>query len=294
MCMYNIKEEDAKLHISKGNNKIGKGIWSFSTLPGNDKHLLYINGKGLLTDIAGTCSKYCEGCAKDGACYAWRDAKLHHNVVIRAWGENTLLLRNGKVWPLLEEFFTNKNKKAREIIATEVQTDENPWDNILKKAREAAVIKTFRINVSGEVKDGDELIRWGRFAEAHKETQFGIYTKNYDAAIAYFTFYSMTPGGAPSNLVINISEWHGVADEHIKKLTAKFPGMFNVFEYDDHNTKDCDLPPEEIARLDKLPHCPAVDKKGHHAKTADGKPITCDMCKRCYRCTGARTAVWAH
>ena len=50
MSLYTIKLEEAKLHISKGNSKIGKGIWSFSTLPGNSEHLIYINGKILLTD----------------------------------------------------------------------------------------------------------------------------------------------------------------------------------------------------------------------------------------------------
>ena len=39
MAKYQIKK--ARLHISKGNTKIGKGIYSFSTLPGNKKHMIY-------------------------------------------------------------------------------------------------------------------------------------------------------------------------------------------------------------------------------------------------------------
>lgn len=98
--LYKIDATKAMLHLSKGNSKLGKGIWGFSTLPGNKDHLLFIRDKEskeaiLLTDIPGTCSKYCENCAKDGACYAWRDAKLHHNVTIKAWTENTILLRQG-------------------------------------------------------------------------------------------------------------------------------------------------------------------------------------------------------
>ena len=50
----------------------------------------------------------------------------------------------------------------------------------------------------------------------------------------------------------------------------------------------------EIERLKHVTHCPAVKADGHHAKTPDGRPITCDMCKRCYRKTGQRTAVYAH
>ena len=50
MAKYQIKK--ARLHISKGNTKIGKGIYSFSTLPGNKKHMIYANGE-LLTDVPG-------------------------------------------------------------------------------------------------------------------------------------------------------------------------------------------------------------------------------------------------
>ena len=51
---------------------------------------------------------------------------------------------------------------------------------------------------------------------------------------------------------------------------------------------------EDIKLLAQLAHCPAVKKDGHHAMTNDGKPITCDICRRCYRKTGAITAVYAH
>ena len=157
MSLYTIKLEEAKLHISKGNSKIGKGIWSFSTLPGNSEHLIYINGKILLTDIPGTCSKYCNGCAKDGACYAWRDAKLHHNVTIRAWGENTLLLRHDpdKLFSMIDEFITTKNKKKIQV---------NTW----------------RWNVSGEIESLKQLELMNDLAAKHPEVAFGIYTKNYD------------------------------------------------------------------------------------------------------------------
>ena len=293
MAIYTIKADEAKLHISKGNNKIGKGIWSFSTLPGNASHMIYINGsKDLLTDIPGTCSKYCDGCARDGACYAWRDAKLHHNVTVRAWGENTLLLRSGKVWDLLDEFFAQKNKKAMEILASwnPEHHDDRSWETVLALAIEAAKIRTFRINVSGELESVDDLNHWANIAAKHPETQFGIYTKNYDALLSYFDSRACHPG----NLVINVSEWHGVASAAIAKLNEKYKGQFNVFEYDDHNKKDCDLSEAEVARLEAEPHCPAVLRNGHHAKTPDGTPITCDMCRRCYRKTGARTAVWSH
>ena len=105
MAKYQINK--VRLHISKGNTKIGKGIYSFSTLPGNKKHMIYANGE-LLTDVPGTCTKHCEGCAN--ACYAFKSAKHHHKAVIPAWAENTLLLRSGKLKDELDKYITKKNK----------------------------------------------------------------------------------------------------------------------------------------------------------------------------------------
>ena len=90
---YIINHKNAKLHVSKGNSKIGKGVYNFSTLPGNEKNLLKLKTGTLLTDIPGTCSKHCSTCFSDG-CYAVKSACLHSNVVIKAWAENTLLLRS--------------------------------------------------------------------------------------------------------------------------------------------------------------------------------------------------------
>ena len=39
---YHVDQAKAHLHLSRGNSKIGKGIWSFSTLPGNAEHMLYL------------------------------------------------------------------------------------------------------------------------------------------------------------------------------------------------------------------------------------------------------------
>lgn len=270
---YIIRESEATLHISVGNSKIGKGIYGFSTLPGNKDHMLILKHSILLTDIPGTCSKYCTNCAKDGACYAWRDAKLHNNVTIRAWGENTLLLRNGALFGLVEAYITNKNKKY-----------------IKSGGKELPKITTFRVNVSGEIETLEELEGWNAIAKNHPEINFGLYTKNYEALEAFMNKH----GDTEPNFVINVSQWHGCADEFLKK----YPGKFNVFEYDDSCKKDKGgLSEEQIARLAALPHCPAVNKKGKHNKNAEGKPITCDGCKKCYeKRSGAiqTIAVYAH
>lgn len=267
--LYTVKEENATLHISKGNNKIGKGIYAFSSLPGNEEHRPVIKDKGYVVNIPGTCSKYCNECAKDGACYAWRDLKLHHNVTAMAWGENTLLLRSGLVFDMIDNYINKKNAKYYKS----------------KKDKDLHV-RTWRINVSGELEDLKQLNGWNNLALKHPEVNFGIYTKNYDVLDEFLS----NGGHIADNFVINISQWNHVADDFLRR----HPGEFNVFEYDETNKKTCTWSQEDRERLSKISHCPAVDIKGHHAKTKDGKDITCDMCKRCYRKTGAHTAVYSH
>jgi hypothetical protein len=290
--LYVIDKDHASLHISQGNAKIGKGIWSFSTLPGNEDHLLVTSTHGLLTDVPGTCSKYCDGCF-NGGCYAVRDAKLHHNATIPAWAENTVLLRSGRLWDRLDTFLTLKNGKACRILgqyykdACEMKPDLPPKEEVLAAARGIAVVKYFRIHVSGELEDADQLRRWNELAARHPETTFGMYTKNFDALAEFLD----SGERLVDNFVVNVSEWHGVAKAF---LDAHPDCGLNVFEYDDSLQKDCGLDEAEKARLAKVPHCPAVTKEGHHATLADGSPITCDRCGRCYRKTGQRTAVYAH
>ena len=256
MAKYQIKK--ARLHISKGNTKIGKGIYSFSTLPGNKKHMIYANGE-LLTDVPGTCTKHCENCAN--ACYAFSSAKLHHNAVIPAWAENTLLLRSGKLKDEVDKYITKKNKNK-------------------------VCVKTLRVHVSGEIRSEKDIEMWNELAKLHPETVFSTYTKNYEAVDKFMQTHKNTE----SNFVINISQWHGCAN----KFLAKYPGKFNVFTYNDANLKNNGLSEKEVEALAKLPKCPAVTKEGKHAKDKNGNPILCENCMRCYRKTGKETAVWAH
>lgn len=245
----------AVLHLSTGNSKIGH-MFNFSTLPGNAEHMLILKSGKVLTDIPGTCSGHCETCFND--CYAVNSAKQHHNAVIPAWADNTLLLRSGKVWGLLEDALT----------------------------KNAGKVKFFRINVSGEITGVDDLVHWNTLALNHPEIRFGLYTKNFEALDEFFQKYEES---AP-NFCINVSQWNHVADEFLKK----YPGKCNVFEYDPTNLKHCDWSEEERERLATLHHCPAVTEKGKHAKKPNGDPILCDGCTRCYRKTGDTTAVYAH
>ncbi len=272
MALYLLTVEDATLHISKGNAKIGKTVWSFSTLPGNKDNLLYVKGKGLLTTVPGTCSKYCEGCF-NGGCYAVRDAKLHCNVTIKAWGDNTLLLRHDPkgLFDQIDTFIKDKNKKF-------LETNDEKFHRV----------RTWRWNVSGEIENLLQLELMNEIAVKHPEVMFGVYTKSFDILEDYLTKHG--EDGFAKNFVINVSQWHHVADDFLKK----HPNVFNIFEYDDSNLKNCLMSDEDKDRLKGVTHCPAVTKEGHHAKNAKGENITCDMCKRCYTKSGAHTAVHAH
>ena len=148
MAKYNTTLETATLHISKGNSKIGKGIYAFSTLPGNETHPIIVNGE-VMTDITGTCSHHCDSCFN--SCYAVKSAKLHHNAVIPAWSDNTLLLRSGRLFDLLKAYINVKQKSK-------------------------SPIEIFRVNVSGEIIDEKDLAMWNELAILHPEIKFGVYT----------------------------------------------------------------------------------------------------------------------
>lgn len=268
MALYNITLDTAKLHIAKGNSKIGKTIYSFSTLPGNKEHLIYAKGI-LLTDIPGTCTNLCEGCFN--ACYAVNAAQRHHNAVIKAWAENTLLLRN-------------KPKELFEAIHNYISSlNSQYYESQGVKERK---VTTWRWNVSGEIQNLQELKMMNDLARKHPEVQFGIYTKNFVVLGQLLD----EVGETEPNFVVNISQWHHVADSFIEKYGSKC----NVFEYDDSNLKDNELSEEDIIRLAHMQHCPAVTRNGKHTKLPNGETVTCDHCRRCYTKTGKHTAVYAH
>lgn len=180
-----------------------------------------------------------------------------------------MLLRSGKAFDEIDKFITEANKKY-------LKTNDERYHKVA----------TFRINTSGEIENLDQFNGWNELAKKHPEVNFGIYTKNFDVVKEFLE----TNENTADNFVVNISQWHHVADEFLEK----HQGKFNIFEYDDTNRTGNELSEEDIERLKNERHCPAVTPDGHHAFTKDGEPITCDMCKRCYRKTGEITAVYAH
>lgn len=253
---------EINLHVSRHISKLGHNIYAFSTVPGNEAHQPKLNDEPL-SNVHGTCSKHCEGCAKDGACYAWKAFKLHHNHTVKAWSENTLLLRSGKLFEMLDYYINNINSNPK------------------KKP-----VETFRINTSGEIESVNDLIGWNNLAKKFPSTTFSVYTKNYEALEEFIKL----EGDSADNFVINVSQWNHCADEFLKK----YPNKFNVFEYDGTNRAHHEFSKEDVDRLAKLPHCPSVGRDGKSRFNPDGSKITCDQCKKCYRKTRTTTAVYSH
>lgn len=161
-----------KISFVNGNNKVGKGVWCFNTLPG-DKPLA-VSTKGQLTNIHGTCNGCCSGCIND--CYAIRDAKRHHNSVIPALGKNTLLIRHdmeNAFGQIKESIIKNKTKVLR-------------WHS------------------SGEIENYNYLLHMVKLAVELPNVQFYCYTKRFDLIDRYLKEFKKFP----KNFVVNISVWH--------------------------------------------------------------------------------------
>lgn len=157
------------IHVIDGNKKLGKGVFNISLLP-SDKPLKLKSGVQL-TNLKGTCGGCCESCKNN--CYAVNSCVCHHNSVIPAWGENTLLAREN-----MEEFF-------RQL---EIYFNDN-------------IISVFRWHVGGEFFSKEYMKAVYEFCAKHSETRFYAYTKRFDWLEELNEF-------KPSNLIINVSIWH--------------------------------------------------------------------------------------
>ena len=129
-------------------------------------------------------------------------------------------------------------------------------------------VKVMRFHSSGEIINYNYLLHMVKLAVEFPEIQFYFYTKRF----AFIETYLKECGELPDNLTCNISEWHGNTKGY------QLDGL-NKFVYDDG------VDPA----IDKLVHCPAVDKNGH--KTG----VTCETCRRCFSGNkGIITAVYDH
>lgn len=172
--LYNISyEEGMRISLIKGNSKLGKGVYTFNTLPGDKP--LSTKDRGQLTNVCGTCGGCCDGCEK--FCYAVRDAKLHHNAVIPSAGKNTVIMQHD-----LDMMF-----------------DQLKEELINKKAQ------VLRYHSSGEIPSYNYLLHMVKLAVEMPDVLFYFYTKRF----AWIEQYIKEYGKFPDNLICNISEWNG-------------------------------------------------------------------------------------
>ena len=144
-------------------------------------------------------------------------------------------------------------------------------DKGFKQIKEALIknkAKVLRWQSSGEIMNYDYLLHMVKLAVELPDIQFYFYTKRF----AFMEQYLKECGELPKNLVCNISEWKGNTEGY------QLDGL-NKFVYDDGTDPT----------MEKLVHCPAVNKKG--GKTG----VTCEQCKRCFSGNkGIITAVYDH
>ena len=170
MSKYNLYlNGETRVHITGGNAKIGKGVFNISLLP-SDEPLTKKDGT-VLTNIKGTCGGCCDGCKNN--CYAIKQAVYHHNSVIKAWGENTLLARES-----MDEFFHQ----------LDIFFNEN-------------IVSVFRWHVGGEFFSKEYMKAVYEFCARHDDVKFYVYTKRFQWVEELDSF-------KPSNLVVNVSIWH--------------------------------------------------------------------------------------
>ena len=208
MAKYNLYlNGETRIHITGGNTKIGKGVFNISLLP-SDEPLKLKNGTEL-TNIVGTCGGCCKGCKN--ACYAVNSCVYHHNSVIPAWGENTLLAREN-----MPEFFHQ----------LDIFFEEN-------------LVAVFRWHVGGEFFSKEYMLAVYDFCRNHPDTKFYCYTKR-------FSWVEELNNYKPDNLVVNVSIWHNnynnplgyptfIYDDGIDENIAKLPHCPAV-DKDGHET----------------------------------------------------------
>jgi hypothetical protein len=165
-----------KISLAKGNSKLGQGMYTFNTLPGDKP--LSTKDKGQLTNVYGTCGGCCDGCEK--FCYAVRDARRFHNTCIPSIGKNTVIMQNN-----MEDGF---KQLSQEIVAKKV--------------------KILRWHSSGEIMSYDYLLKMVELAKEFPDVKCYVYTKRFAWVEQYLKEYGMFP----DNFVCNISEWKDNTD----------------------------------------------------------------------------------
>jgi len=135
-----------------GNSKLGKGVWTWSMLPGTETYHVNIGSKAEsdYMDIKGTCVCDCQGCyAKTGF--------FRMNSTVKSLAIKTGIAR------LYTDFMVN-------AIMAQIEADN---------------IKLVRIHAAGDFFSTNYIKAWYRIAIECTNTVFWTYTKNNEAVNAF-------------------------------------------------------------------------------------------------------------
>lgn len=157
-----------------GNTKLGKSVYTWSTLAGTKTY--HVNINGLELDVKGTCKCNCEGC------YA-QLGRFRTPSVVNALAIRTVLMREHTEW-------THNAIKAQ--IEYELQDNEEGIE--------------LRISASGDI-ENMAIPVWQDVKKSFAEMVTWSYTKNKDAE-------NMFDGFDNANIVKSIIPGHGVNFGH--------------------------------------------------------------------------------
>lgn len=137
--------------LKDGNDKLGKLVKNFSTLPTDDKAIVVNMGSKERPDFQtfeGTCACTCRDENGELSCYACR-GRCAMDCCRRCWAKHTRAARYHMDW-------------LERAISAQIEADK---------------IKIVRVHVSGDFFSLAYIDMWHRIAAAHKNVVFWTYTK---------------------------------------------------------------------------------------------------------------------
>lgn len=159
-AQYGIEYENGKINaplfgwinplLINGNAKLGKGVWTFSTLPGTGYYTVPITGINDVMTVKGTCCCDCTGCYAQTGFYKMPSVE-------RANAIKTVIAR----------LYTTFMQRA---IIAQIKAEN---------------IRLVRIHAAGDFFSAEYIRAWREIVKKCENTVFWTYTKNSDAETAF-------------------------------------------------------------------------------------------------------------
>lgn len=262
--------EKAKINDGTIANNIKLGhMGSWSMLFGNIEWFI----PQLECYVKGTCSGYCCGCFNP------EDPGKSPCYVAKSYVKYTNRNEDGTIGDIVKNSCMVKLGHAYRTIAMTMFRDDLYKSLDKQLTNKKKKFEIIRINESGELTCYEDLKLWCDLANAHRETIFYLYTKNYDAVRK-----AIKNDIIPYNLFVNISVWH---NNGIKEfLEFKENAQIRAFVLID----------EEWSREEYALHglvvtgmCGAYDSNGKMNHN-----VTCEKCRRCFNRKNAVIGCFEH